>query len=175
MASIPEPPCASHTRNSLRASRPQGSPSRLRAQQRRQLGRPGLNWVFLAASRNAAGAVLRPAKGFVRLRNRDFLPRRHVSRVKKSVTKASFMKSASPLEDGQPNPASLWLRPFPTPICAVRSYAQSGVLFPHVFKFSLPRFFHFVLTPMSSTAHNCALRKSRSDINLDEKHCAALG
>ena len=57
---MPKPPCASHTRNSFRASRPQGRPSRVSAQQRRQPGRPGLNWVFLAASRNAAGAVLRP-------------------------------------------------------------------------------------------------------------------
>lgn len=54
--------------------------------QSRQPGLPGLNWVCLAASTNAAGAVFRPPHGFVRFCILRFLPARHVSRVKKSVT-----------------------------------------------------------------------------------------
>ena len=54
-------------------------------------------------------------------------------------------------------------------LCAVWS-----IIPPRIYNFSLPHFLFFVQAPMSSTAHNCALRKSGSDINLDGERSAAL-
>ena len=90
----------------LRANRRQGCPSRLSAQQSRQSGRPGLNLRFswppreTRRSRLAAAVEVSPVCAIG-----TSSPARHVSRVKKSVTRSSFLESALALEDRHPSPA----------------------------------------------------------------------